>query len=273
MIGATVDLLANETDAIESFTVAGLTAVDTRTTSDPSQAASAVFNSTGTVLYVQNTSGVVNAFGFNAATGHLSASPLFTISNEPTFGYSGMSTLTLSPDGTKLYVANYNNGSIDVFNAANGASITSITDSGIITDPTGITIQAPPTTVIDTATVTAAPLPVTSSGGNSTITLPAGTTDAVLRDSGTSGQETLSSASGFFAPTTFPDPTGTLTINGTSGAAERLSIQALNPSFNANLVVNLQGNSSGVGSDEIDFTGGSIADWRTQHHGDRADHY
>ena len=136
---------------IESFLVSGLTAVDTRTTTGATFAASAVFNSTGTMVYVQDTEGSVDAFTFNPVTGQLSASPVFTISHEPTIGYYDTDTLTLSADGSKLYVSNYNNGSVDVFNASTGASIGSVRDSGVIVNPTGVAIHAPTTTVTDTA--------------------------------------------------------------------------------------------------------------------------
>ena len=100
----------------------------------------AVFNPAGTIVYVQDTSGIVDAFGFNSTTGQLSAAPLFTINGVSSHCYYGMDTLTISPDGARLYVSEYSNAQIGVFDATNGNSLGTITDPGVINEPTGITL-------------------------------------------------------------------------------------------------------------------------------------
>ena len=71
-------------------------------------------------------------------------------------------------------------------------------------------------------------------------------TDAVLANSGTAGMETISSPSGAFESLTFADPTGTLTVTGNS--TDKLQVQSLSSSFDANLDLDLPGG-------EVDFTG------------------
>ena len=98
---------------------------------------SAVINAAGTVLYERSINGGnIDAFSYNQATGVIGASlGGFPQPIGPTNTPFGMDQMALHPDGTKLYASQA--GSVEVFNAATGAFITSITDNSIV-DPFGI---------------------------------------------------------------------------------------------------------------------------------------
>ncbi len=171
-----------------------------------------------------------------------------TITGHP----GGNDTLTLDYSSGYFSVPtgiNFNGGGAGTLNILGGAFV-SVTDNA--SGPGAGNLSLHPSAGGDTSVTYAglAPITVTSTATDVTINLPAGTQDAILKDSGTIGMETISATGNSFESFTFADPTGTLFVNGTSSAAEKLNVQSLNASFDANLNINLQG-----GADEIDFTG------------------
>ena len=94
--------------------------------------------------------------------------------------------------------------------------------------------------------------PLTNIGtvANVVFNLPAGVTDATLQNVD-AHDEKLSSATPAFEATTFTDPTGSLTVNGTGALADDLTVASLANPFSASLTLNLSSSPSG----EIDFTG------------------
>jgi Bacterial pre-peptidase C-terminal domain/Bacterial Ig-like domain len=135
--GGTFGVVVSRTGFIQSFGIAGLTPVDSASTG--TSVIAAVFNAAGDRVYVREGVGLVHAFSFDPATGDLSSAPLFsiTVSSAPTFG--GMDQLTLSPDGTRLYVPEDAADAVKVYDATDGTFLASITHANIQA-PTGITI-------------------------------------------------------------------------------------------------------------------------------------
>ena len=158
--GGVAGVVVGTGGSIESFANDGLSEVSTATTTDVSLAVSAAFNATGTVLYVQDAEGSVDAFSFDPNTGAITGTlPGFTtITGEAQAGYFGIHSLAVSPDGSTLYVANYYGGSVDVFNAATGGTrIATITGSDIV-NPTGIAMDVSQAAVTDSVMVSDAPV-------------------------------------------------------------------------------------------------------------------
>ena len=123
--GVVVDF---STRTIRSFTIPGLALVDTRSLAG--NAICGAFNAAGDRVYVRtNGPARVEVFGFNSGTGAMGAAPLFNIPIAGTPSFFGMEQLTLSPDGSKLYVPQP--GALDVYDATNGNFLTSITDAAI----------------------------------------------------------------------------------------------------------------------------------------------
>lgn len=113
-----------------SYTLPGLTLAESRSLSGFA-AYCGVVNAAGDRVYVYSTfPGSVDMFGYNAATGELSVTPLGTISSLPEIvNFRGMEQIALSPDQSKLYVNELN--SLGVYDASTLAFITSITDASI----------------------------------------------------------------------------------------------------------------------------------------------
>ncbi len=153
--------------------------------------------------------------------------------------------ITGNPGGSDTLTLDYANGYFSVpidFNGGGTGSlnITGGSLSNITDNPTGAgagTLVLQPTSGSNT-TVTytgLAPIDASVTAANVTIDLPANVQDALLTSSGTPGMETISSPSGAFESLTFADPTGTLTIDGNS--TDKLQVQSLSSSFDANLVL------------------------------------
>jgi len=181
--------------AVESFTIsptAGLSEVNASLLSQ-TEGISAAFNPAGNMVYVMSngdSTGDVDAFTFNPSSGAMGTSPSFSIptSDTSTSPY-GVDPLAVSEDGTQLYVADDGLHQIDVYNAANGNSLGSISNENLYF-PLGMVIgditsySAPSATTDDTATVSdpavvlaglnSLPLP-TISEGQSTGTVQLGT--------------------------------------------------------------------------------------------------
>ena len=135
--GGTTGIVLSFTGAIQSFRMAGLVSVDTRTLSGPG--VSAVFSPAGDRVFVRDPGGSVNAFAFNATTGEMSASPLFTVYVGEAFTFVGIDQLAISPNGADLYVPANASDSINVYSAADGAFLARITHPNL-GNPTGIAI-------------------------------------------------------------------------------------------------------------------------------------
>jgi hypothetical protein len=134
-----------------SFRTSGLVPVTSRTLD--SLPISGVFHPAGDRFYVRTAAFLV-AFGFNQTTGELSTSPLFFVSIPGAPGFFAIEQLTISPDGTRLYLPSDATNSVRVYNAETGAFITEIFGSNFQV-PTGIAIglsfaNQPPTTPVDT---------------------------------------------------------------------------------------------------------------------------
>ena len=99
-------LLDASGDAIESFRIPGLAAVDRRTI--PGEPGSAAWRPTGThaavyVRYNGESSGVI-AYDLNLRTGGLGNDPIFGFPTDNTSGFSGIEEIAIDPSGTELYV-------------------------------------------------------------------------------------------------------------------------------------------------------------------------
>ncbi len=182
----------------------------------------------------------------------LAGAPLGSIGAVTITGHSGGSdTLTLDYSAGYYSIPggiSFNGGGAGTLNIQGGGFVT-VTDTP--SGPGAGTLLLHPSSSNDT-TVTytgLTPINVSSSVANVTMNLPAGTQDAVLKKAANAGMETLAATGSSFESLNFSDPTGTLTINGTPSGAEKVIVQSLNASFDANLTINLQG-----GTDDIDFT-------------------
>jgi hypothetical protein len=130
---------------ITSFTIPGLSGVDTRFSSGGS---SGTFNPTGDRMFVRSGSDV---FDFNPATGALGASPLLMFPVAFAIGFSGTDQIALHPNGGKLFVSEIAKrgmgptSAVNVYDPTTGALLASITDPNIV-EPTGVTVvtQADP---------------------------------------------------------------------------------------------------------------------------------
>ena len=125
--------------SIQSFSVPGLSPVDTRTLSGAISGAGAM-HPAGDRFFVRSALGptaFVDAFSYDSATGALGASPLFTAPAEDDLVRFGIDSVAVHPDGAKLYVADKT--VVRVYDATNGASLGSITDPSI-NEATGVCV-------------------------------------------------------------------------------------------------------------------------------------
>ena len=135
--GNNAGIVLNTTGSIESFTLPGLTPVSSRslTGGDP---ICGVFSPTGNMFYVRESNGLVDAFTFNATTGALGATPLFSITVSSANTFFGIDQMAISPDGTLLYIPQTD--AMKIYNASTGALVTTITAPSIIS-PTGVAVS------------------------------------------------------------------------------------------------------------------------------------
>jgi Ca2+-binding RTX toxin-like protein len=128
--------------AVTSFTIPGLSEVDTRSSSE-GNAISGTFNPTGNRVFVRG--GSIDVFDFNPTTGELGASPLLTFSVAFAHEFPGFDQIALHPNGGKLYVSEPSSGmspsAVNVYDPNTGALLASIMDPAIV-EPTGITVVA-----------------------------------------------------------------------------------------------------------------------------------
>jgi hypothetical protein len=127
---------------IRSFTIPGLTLVDTRSLTGGLFGISGLVNPAGDRVYARSNGGAVDVFDFNPATGALGAAPLFSIPILDAPAWYGMEQMALTPSGNKLYVSQP--GALNVYGADTGALLTSITHPDIL-GPTGVCFPAPGT--------------------------------------------------------------------------------------------------------------------------------
>jgi hypothetical protein len=127
---------------MRSFTIPGLTLVSITTVSGGSGLGlCGVVNPAGNRVYARSNPGLVEAFPFDAQTGQMGDSTLFTISISTAQSFFGMDQMAIHPDGSRLYVPQPN--ALNVYDAATGALVASITDPGLIA-PTGVCFASVP---------------------------------------------------------------------------------------------------------------------------------
>jgi Ca2+-binding RTX toxin-like protein len=127
-------------EGVTSFTIPGLSAVDTRNVSGASASAGAI-NPAGNRVFVRSDDptifgGLIDVFDFNSTTGALSASRLLTLSVGEGNTFSGVDEIALHPNNSKLFVSE---GSVNVYDPNTGVLLDSITDPNIMT-PNGVTV-------------------------------------------------------------------------------------------------------------------------------------
>ncbi|MEM1228263.1 MAG: tandem-95 repeat protein [Planctomycetota bacterium] len=90
---------------------------------------------------------------------------------------------------------------------------------------------------------------------NTILNLPAGlANNAVLRNSAVAGEIEIIDNGATFEDTVIPNPTGSLTVN-LGGQGDTLNVEALDPSFDASLVI-----AGGTGSDTVNLNGATTID-------------
>ena len=110
---------------------------DTRVLS-PFGIISGVISPAGNQLFVRDNGGAVSAFGYNSATGAMSATP-FVISIASTLSLFGIDQMAIHPKGDKLYVSQP--GAVEVFSTSTGALLNRIVDAAI-SGPTGVCLPS-----------------------------------------------------------------------------------------------------------------------------------
>jgi Ca2+-binding RTX toxin-like protein len=121
---------------VTSFTVPGLSVVDTRPLSEFDIGTSGAINLSGNRVFARSRQ-AVDVFDFNSATGALGASPLLTFfATEPPL-FSGADQIALHSNGEKLFVSE--SSVLNIYNPSTGAFLASITDPNIVA-PTGVTV-------------------------------------------------------------------------------------------------------------------------------------
>jgi hypothetical protein len=126
-------VITREAAQIQSFTIPGLEAVNTRPLSGEF-GISGLIHPGGDQVFARSNERV-DIFDYQSTTGVLSAAPRLTIRIAGTPTFYGMDQMALHPNGTKLYVSQP--GALQVYHANTGARLTSITASGIV-GPTGV---------------------------------------------------------------------------------------------------------------------------------------
>lgn len=139
--GASGVVVGRTPDEILSFTVPGLHPAGLVVQPNPSFGIAAAFNPAGDRVFSRSNETGVKAFTYDAATGSLGASALFTIpvSVAPTF--YGMDQLAIHPNGGKIYVSN--NSFLNVYDAGTGAFLRSFLLHGFAV-ATGVCLSSGP---------------------------------------------------------------------------------------------------------------------------------
>ena len=135
--GASGVVLTRSSGEVRSFTIPGLMPADTRVLS-PFGIISGVISPAGNQLFVRDNGGAVSAFGYNSATGAMSATP-FVISIASTLSLFGIDQMAIHPKGDKLYVSQP--GAVEVFSTSTGALLNRSVDSSI-SGPTGVCLPS-----------------------------------------------------------------------------------------------------------------------------------
>jgi len=134
--GATAGFVVSpSSNALQSFTIPGLTPVDTRRLSGLGGGVSGLVHPAGDRIYVRSSDGAVDAFTYNPITGALGATPVFSIPTASAGSYYGIDQMALTPDGNKLYVPQPH--ALVVYDASTGDVLTSITHPALV-QPTGV---------------------------------------------------------------------------------------------------------------------------------------
>jgi hypothetical protein len=135
--GASGVVINRDAATVKSFTIPGLTPVDTRALSG--FGISGVINPAEDRLFVRNNGASVNVFTYSSATGEIGADPLFSIPITMTQTFFGMDQIAVHPNGAKLYVSQP--GAVNVYDAGTGALLGTITDAAI-SQPSGVCLTA-----------------------------------------------------------------------------------------------------------------------------------
>jgi hypothetical protein len=131
--GASGVVITRQESTVKSFTVPGLTPVDTRALSG--FGISGVINPPGDRLFVRDNGGSVNVFKYDSFTGAIGATPMFSFPIAATPTFFGMDQMAIHPNGTKLYMSQPD--AVEVYDTATGLLLNLITDAAI-SEPTGI---------------------------------------------------------------------------------------------------------------------------------------
>ena len=129
-------VVRREPRQIRSFTIPGMTLVDTRNLTGTSfSGISGVVHPIGDKVYARSNGGAVDIFAFDPETAQLGPAPLLSIpiASAPTF--FGMDQMAITSDGNKLYVSQP--GALLAYNAQTGDLLTTITDPAL-SQPTGV---------------------------------------------------------------------------------------------------------------------------------------
>src|SRR5262249_54725719 len=127
---------------MRSFTIPGLALVSTTTIAGGGGLGiSGVVHPAGDRVYARSNPGAVEAFSFDANTGQMGGSPLFTIPIVAAQTFFGMDQMAIHPNGSRLYVPQPN--ALQVYDAATGALVAVIPDSGLAA-PSGVCFASAP---------------------------------------------------------------------------------------------------------------------------------
>ena len=144
--GASGIVITREQATIKSFTIPGLTPVDTRALSG--FGISGAINPAADRLFVRDNGGSINVFTYDSSTGAIGAVPTFSIPIAITPTFFGMDQMAIHPNGAKLYVSQP--GAVEVYHTATGLLLSQITDAAI-SGPTGICLPTCTAPVISSA--------------------------------------------------------------------------------------------------------------------------
>ena len=141
--GSKSGVLVDGLGIVQSFALPGLVPVATAPLSTASGQSGAI-NPAGDRVYIRSdpfhAAGTIDAFVFDSTTGAIGAAPSFTIPTQGQWQLNGVEQLAISPDGSKLYVAQP--AAVDVYDAHNGVLLATIIDPNIV-DPAGVAVAHP----------------------------------------------------------------------------------------------------------------------------------
>lgn len=134
--GALTGVTGDYSSSVTSFSVPGLSTLDTDNVAASAQA----FTLNADRLFIFDCgANQVSAFDYNSSSGAMASVFSFGATSQPC--WYGIDTLTAHPDGSKLYVAEWGSpGVVNIYNPSNGSHLNSIADPAIV-NPTGISLH------------------------------------------------------------------------------------------------------------------------------------